>query len=78
MVGTILTPLFRMEKNMNIAKCNLDKRGRLTLPLSFLKANDINPIDYTAVVQVVQNNSMAVKVAFIKKDNKRSNNDITK
>ena len=53
---------------MNIAKCNLDKRGRLTLPLSFLKANDINPTDYTAIVQVVQNNSMAVKIVFIKKD----------
>ena len=53
---------------MNIAKCNLDKRGRLTLPLSFLKANDINPADYTAIVQVVQNNSMAVKIVFIRKD----------
>ena len=52
---------------MNIAKCNIDNRGRLTLPLSFLKANDINPEEYTAVMQIVQNNSMAVKIVFIRK-----------
>ena len=52
---------------MNIAKCKLDKRGRITLPLTFLKANDINPKDHTAVIQVVANNTNTIRILFIKK-----------
>ena len=52
---------------MNIAKCNLDKRGRLTLPLSFFKANDIDPASYNAIIQVVTGRSDAIKVIFTKK-----------
>ena len=52
---------------MNIAKCNLDKRGRLTIPLSFFKANSMNPEEYDAVVQVVMNNLNTVKIVFVQK-----------
>ena len=52
---------------MNIAKCNLDKRGRLTIPLSFFKANSMHPEEYDAVVQVVINNLNTVKLVFSKK-----------
>jgi hypothetical protein len=52
---------------MNIAKCKLDKRGRITIPLSFFKANDMIPEDYDAVVQVVMNNLNTVKLVFSKK-----------
>tara|TARA_R110000744_G_scaffold126848_3_gene233312 strand:- start:178 stop:348 length:171 start_codon:yes stop_codon:yes gene_type:complete len=52
---------------MNIAKCKLDKRGRITLPLTFLKANDINPEDHTVVIQVVANNTNTIRILFIKK-----------
>ena len=52
---------------MNIAKCNLDKRGRLTIPLSFIKANSMHPEEYDAVVQVVMNNLNTVKIVFSKK-----------
>jgi hypothetical protein len=49
---------------VNIAKCRLDKRGRFTLPLSFLKANGIDPEKFDVVIQVVQNNPNAIKVVF--------------
>jgi bifunctional DNA-binding transcriptional regulator/antitoxin component of YhaV-PrlF toxin-antitoxin module len=52
---------------MNIAKCKLDKRGRITLPLSFLKANDINPGDCEAIIQIVTNIPNAIKILFVKK-----------
>ena len=52
---------------MNIAKCKLDKRGRITLPLTFLKANDISPEDHTVVIQVVANNTNTIRILFIKK-----------
>ena len=62
---------------MNIARCKLDKRGRITLPSSFLKANNIYPEDYNVVVQVVVNNTSddllfenAIKILFIKKGDK--------
>ena len=53
---------------MNIAKCKLDKRGRITLPLTFLKANDISPEDHTVVIQVVANNTNTIRILFIKKE----------
>ena len=49
---------------MNIAKCKIDKRGRMTLPLSFLKANGIQPETCEAVIQPIQNNLNTVKVVF--------------
>ena len=52
---------------MNIAKCNLDKRGRITIPLSFFKANDMLPEEYDAIVQVVVNNLNTVKIVFVEK-----------
>ena len=58
------------EINMNIAKCKIDKRGRMTLPLSFLKANGIQPEDCEAVIQPIQNNLNTVKVVFTLKGNR--------
>ena len=52
---------------MNIAKCKLDKRGRITIPLSFFKANDMCPEEYDAIVQVVMNNLNTVKIVFVEK-----------
>ena len=52
---------------MNIAKCKLDKRGRITIPLSFFKANDMCPEEYDAIVQVVVNNPNTVKIVFIER-----------
>ena len=52
---------------MNIARCKLDKRGRITLPLSFLRANNIYPENYDAVIQVVINNTNAIRIVFIEK-----------
>ena len=52
---------------MNIAKCKLDKRGRITIPLSFFKANDMCPEEYDAIVQVVVNNLNTVKIVFVEK-----------
>ena len=55
---------------MNIAKCKIDKRGRMTLPLSFLKANGIEPEEYEAVIHPIQNNLNTVKVVFKYKGDK--------
>ena len=55
---------------MNIAKCKIDKRGRMTLPLSFLKANGIQPEEYEAVIHPIQNNLNTVKVVFKYKGDK--------
>ena len=52
---------------MNIAKCKLDKRGRITIPLSFFRANNMYPEEYDAVVQVVINNLNTVKIVFVEK-----------
>ena len=54
-------------ERMNIARCKLDKRGRITLPLSFLRANNIYPENYDAVIQVVINNTNAIRIVFIEK-----------
>tara|TARA_R100000458_G_C8158309_1_gene163415 strand:+ start:45 stop:221 length:177 start_codon:yes stop_codon:yes gene_type:complete len=55
---------------MNIAKCKIDKRGRMTLPLSFLKANGIEPEEYEAVIHPIQNNLNTVKLVFKYKGDK--------
>jgi len=52
---------------MNIAKCKLDKRGRITLPSSFLKANYIYPETYDIVIQVIAGNSDSIRIVFIEK-----------
>jgi hypothetical protein len=55
------------RKRMNIAKCKLDKRGRITLPSSFLKANYIYPETYDIVIQVIAGNSDSIRIVFIEK-----------
>ena len=59
----------KRSNEMNIAKCKIDKRGRMTLPLSFLKANGIQPEECEAVIQPIQNNLNTVKVVFALKGN---------
>ena len=58
---------------MNIARCKIDKRGRMTLPLSFLKANGIQPEEYEAVIHPIQNNLNTVKIVFKYKGDKNGN-----
>ena len=55
---------------MNIARCKIDKRGRMTLPLSFLKANHIKPEEYEAVIHPITNNLNTVKIVFALKGDK--------
>ena len=55
---------------MNIARCKIDKRGRMTLPLSFLKANHIIPEEYEAVIHPIVNNLNTVKIVFALKGDK--------
>jgi hypothetical protein len=50
---------------VNIAVCRMDKRGRITLPLSFLKANSIDSEKHEVVIKVVVNNPNAVKLVFV-------------
>ena len=57
-------------ERMNIAKCKLDKRGRITLPSSFLKANYISPETYDIVIQVIAGNSDSIRIVFIDKGEK--------
>ena len=48
---------------MWIAECNIDERGRITLPKSFLKANNLTK--YTKVyIQSAYNTTNAVKMVF--------------
>ena len=48
---------------MWVAECNLDNRGRLTLPNSFLKANKLNK--FTKVyIQTMYNTDNTVKLVF--------------
>ena len=54
---------------MWIAECNLDERGRLTLPKSFLKANELNK--FTKVyIQTMYNSEDTVKLVFCNHTNK--------
>ena len=49
---------------MWIAECKIDKRGRITLPSSFMKANELN--DHTKVfIQTIINNNNTVKLVFM-------------
>lgn len=48
---------------MWIAECNIDKRGRLTLPKSFMKANGLT--EHTRVfVQTIFNTPDTIKLVF--------------
>ena len=49
---------------MYIAKIKIDKRGRIQLPQSFLKANDIKSGDY-AIAEIVYNRHDAVRINFV-------------
>jgi|TARA_S200002703_G_scaffold74486_1_gene64273 DNA-binding transcriptional regulator/RsmH inhibitor MraZ len=51
---------------MNIAKVKIDKRGRINLPLQFLKANNIIP--EKVVVTIKPTNSDFIKLYFDKKE----------
>jgi bifunctional DNA-binding transcriptional regulator/antitoxin component of YhaV-PrlF toxin-antitoxin module len=56
----------RMEGSpmMYVAKCKLDDRGRLTLPKSFMEANDIDKC--TAVyISTMYNTDSSVKMVFV-------------
>tara|TARA_R100000995_G_scaffold81597_1_gene54545 strand:- start:110 stop:271 length:162 start_codon:yes stop_codon:yes gene_type:complete len=53
---------------MNIAKLKIDKRGRISLPLQFLKANNIIPDE--VVVTIKPTNSDFIKLYFDKKEEK--------
>ena len=53
---------------MNIAKLKLYKRGRLTFPLSLLKANNITPENSYAVVNVMQGSDNTLKISFYSKN----------
>ena len=49
---------------MYIAKIKIDRRGRIQLPQSFLKANEIKSGDY-AIAEVVYNRHDAVRIIFV-------------
>lgn len=59
---------------MYLAKCKIDDRGRLTLPKSFIKANNLD--SYTRVyVQTMYNTENCVKLVFRgKEDGQQQNN----
>jgi len=62
---------------MWIAECNLDERGRLTLPKSFLKANELNK--FTKVyIQTMYNSEDTVKLVFCNHTNKEETNGQSK
>ena len=49
---------------MNAAVCKLDKRGRLTLPLTFFHANNMIPEDYNAIINIISGNNSSIKITF--------------
>ena len=52
---------------MWIAECLIDTRGRITLPASFMKANNLNK--HTKIfIQSIGSNENTVKMVFIKED----------
>jgi|TARA_R100000458_G_C8253727_1_gene230162 hypothetical protein len=58
----------KRNNKMNIARCTLDKRGRINLPKTFLQGNYIKPETHEAVIQVVPNNLNTVKLVFALKE----------
>jgi hypothetical protein len=55
---------------MNAAVCKLDKRGRLTLPLTFFHANKMIPEEYNAIVNIISGNNNSIKITFEKSNKK--------
>ena len=53
---------------MNIAKLKIDERGRISLPLQFLKANNITPNEFMVLIKPT--NSDFIKLYFDKKEKK--------
>ena len=52
---------------MWIAECPIDARGRITLPSSFMRANNLDT--HTKIfIQSIANNENTVKMVFIKED----------
>ena len=51
---------------MNIAKLKLDKRGRINLPVGFLRANNIKIKDAYVTVVPVAGRDNAIKLEFEK------------
>ena len=49
---------------MYIAKCHLDKRGRITIPLSFFKANKMKPEEYIARAKCIPRMSNSIHIIF--------------
>jgi len=59
---------------MYLAKCKIDDRGRLTLPNSFIKANNLD--SYTRVyIQTMYNTENCVKLVFRGKDDGQQQNN---
>ena len=54
---------------MLIAECNIDNRGRLTLPRSFLKANKLST-STTVYIQTMYNSSDSIKLIFSNEEEK--------
>ena len=49
---------------MYIAKCKIDDRGRITLPKSFMEANQLD--EYTEIyIQTMYNTDNCVKLVFV-------------
>jgi|TARA_R100001530_G_scaffold9539_3_gene9627 hypothetical protein len=49
---------------MWIAECKIDNRGRITLPSTFMRANELD--NHTKVfIQTIMNNSNTVKLVFM-------------
>ena len=51
-----------MSKIVNICKCKIDDKGRITLPNSFLKANGVKTGTYVTLQPMY--NSSACKMEF--------------
>ena len=49
---------------MYVAKCKLDDRGRLTLPKSFMEANDIDKCT-DVYISTMYNTENSVKMVFV-------------
>ena len=49
---------------MNIGKSKIDKQGRITLPRTFLRGNNIKAGSYSVVFMPVYNSDNAIKIVF--------------
>ncbi len=64
-------PLFQIRRKnkmaMNISKIIIDKKGRITIPRSFMVANNIKP-GTQVILQTVYNNDNCCKLEFINEE----------